>query len=107
MIKHAKISGKADGSDPSLVQPSDWNADHVFTGDVTLPGNIILGGGTIPAWGPANNVITFPGGGSVAGSTTTGEIGMYYNIYYDGVGYKYIKADIGLAYKLTASGAAL
>jgi hypothetical protein len=28
-IKHAKTSGKADGPDATLVQPSDWNADHL------------------------------------------------------------------------------
>lgn len=29
MLKHAKTSGIADGGNTSLVQPSDWNADHV------------------------------------------------------------------------------
>lgn len=28
-IKHQKVSGKADGGDSTLVQPSDWNAEHV------------------------------------------------------------------------------
>lgn len=27
-ITHTKVSGKADGGDTTLVQPSDWNADH-------------------------------------------------------------------------------
>lgn len=31
-IAHAKVSAKADGGDATLVMPSDWNADHVFTG---------------------------------------------------------------------------
>lgn len=30
-ITHAKISGKPDGVDTSLVQPSDWNANHALT----------------------------------------------------------------------------
>ena len=30
-LKHSKISDKADGQDPSLLQPSDWNAEHAFT----------------------------------------------------------------------------
>jgi hypothetical protein len=28
-ITHAKVSGKSDGGDATLVRPSDWNADHV------------------------------------------------------------------------------
>lgn len=31
MITHSKVSAKADGADTSLVQPSDWNADHSVT----------------------------------------------------------------------------
>jgi hypothetical protein len=27
-IKHAKTSAKSDGSDSTLVQATDWNADH-------------------------------------------------------------------------------
>lgn len=27
-ITHIKVSSKSDGADPSLIQPSDWNADH-------------------------------------------------------------------------------
>lgn len=40
-IKHSKVSLVADGDDTSLVRPSDWNADHEFTG--TLP---VANGGT-------------------------------------------------------------
>lgn len=29
-VKHVKTSDKADGQDSSLLQPSDWNADHSF-----------------------------------------------------------------------------
>lgn len=32
-ITHAKVSAKADGSDTSLVLPSDWNAVHSGTND--------------------------------------------------------------------------
>jgi len=31
-ITHAFTSPKADGSDTSLVRPSNWNADHIITG---------------------------------------------------------------------------
>ena len=30
-LKHSKTSAKADGADTGLVQPSDWNAEHVLT----------------------------------------------------------------------------
>ncbi len=29
-VKHHKVSDKQDGQDPTLLQPSDWNEDHVF-----------------------------------------------------------------------------
>jgi len=31
-VKHAFTDPKADGGDATVVRPSDWNADHVFTG---------------------------------------------------------------------------
>lgn len=31
-IKHTKVSAIPDGTDTSVVRPSDWNADHAFTG---------------------------------------------------------------------------
>lgn len=43
-LVHTFVSGKSDGSDPTLVQPTDWNAEHALT---QLPGTIlgaILGG---------------------------------------------------------------
>ena len=30
-LKHSKQSEKSDGQDDSLIQPTDWNAEHVFT----------------------------------------------------------------------------
>jgi hypothetical protein len=35
-IKHAHDATQGDGSDSSLLQPSDWNADHIITG--AIPG---------------------------------------------------------------------
>lgn len=32
MLKHAFVSAAADGSDATLVRPSNWNEDHVFDG---------------------------------------------------------------------------
>jgi hypothetical protein len=32
LVKHLKVSSIADGPDPNQVNPSDWNASHVFSG---------------------------------------------------------------------------
>jgi hypothetical protein len=32
LVKHLKVSAIADGPDPNQVNPSDWNAAHVFSG---------------------------------------------------------------------------
>lgn len=36
-IKHAFTSGKADGGDATLVQPSNWNADHTVDSYLDIP----------------------------------------------------------------------
>jgi hypothetical protein len=39
-VKHLKHSNKSDGQDASLLQPTDWNAEHVFKTDAkSLVGN--------------------------------------------------------------------
>lgn len=35
-VKHSKVSLIPDAGDASLVEPSDWNADHVLTGTVPV-----------------------------------------------------------------------
>ena len=35
-IKHTKVSTIPDGTDPSLVLPSDWNADHALSGVASI-----------------------------------------------------------------------
>lgn len=71
MLKHTFVSAKTDGADPTIVQPSNWNAEHVVDGDglnmvadasvptppaagyITLFGKL-LAGGVLPAYvGPA------------------------------------------------------
>lgn len=37
-ITHQFVSGKADGVDPTVVRPSNWNADHTITGHTTWNG---------------------------------------------------------------------
>ena len=35
-VKHSKVSSVADGTDTSVVRPSDWNADHSLVGTVPI-----------------------------------------------------------------------
>ena len=35
-IVHTKTTSASDGSDTSIVRPSDWNADHTFTGQTNI-----------------------------------------------------------------------
>lgn len=92
-ITHSKVSAKSDGADNTLIQPSDWNADHVLAdgfalmrmATVTLtdaqikalpttPVEIIPQPGSGKTIIPLNGVITF--------NITTG----YTNLGWDGIG---------------------
>lgn len=41
-IKHTFVSSEPDGTDTSVVRPSDWNHDHTIDGDVDLNGHALL-----------------------------------------------------------------
>lgn len=60
-LKHAKTSAKADGADATLVQPSDWNEDHV----IDSSGFDIPAGTATPAAPAAGKVRMF--GRTIAG----------------------------------------
>jgi hypothetical protein len=83
-LKHAFASAKADGADATLVQPSNWNAEHTLqlatnrllgrttagTGvveEISVAGSLTLAGG----------VLTGTGGGSpnLDGGTPTSNYG--------------------------------
>lgn len=64
-LKHAFVSGKVDGADATLVQPSNWNADHdglewftytVTGGEPDLAALVIA----LPAAQPNANYSVFP-----------------------------------------------
>jgi hypothetical protein len=59
IVKHTKVSTIPDGTDTSVVRPSDWNDNHVITGLGTI------------ATQDANNVAIT--GGTVSGSTLTSD----------------------------------
>jgi hypothetical protein len=50
-IKHTFASAKADGADATLVQPSNWNSNHVIDSEVTFPAVATPG---VPAQGNFN-----------------------------------------------------
>ena len=98
-VKHLKVSTVPDAGDDTLVEPSDWNADHQLTGTVpvanggtgaatltgyvkgngtaamtaaaTIPSTDITGLGTMAAQNANNVAIT---GGTMAGVAITGYI---------------------------------
>jgi len=63
-VKHSKVSTIPDGTDTSVVRPSDWNDDHVLTG--TIP---IANGGT--------GASTANGGFNALAPSQTGNSGKY------------------------------
>ena len=80
-VKHSKTSAIPDAGDSTLVQPSDWNADHTLTGLGTMAEQnanaVAITGGTISGVTiPASNVtgtLGVPNGGTGA-TTLTGYV---------------------------------
>ena len=98
-VKHLKVSAIPDAGDDTLVEPSDWNADHTLTGTVpvtnggtgaatltgyvkgngtanmtasaTVPSTDVTGLGTMSTQNANNVAIT---GGSLTGTTVAGYI---------------------------------
>jgi hypothetical protein len=98
-VKHNKVSTIPDGTDTSVVRPSDWNDDHVLTGTVpvdnggtgaatltgyvygngvsamtastTIPSTAVTGLGTMSTQNANNVAIT---GGTMSGVAITGYI---------------------------------
>jgi hypothetical protein len=98
-VKHLKVSTVPDAGDDTLVEPSDWNADHQLTGTVpvenggtgaatltgyvkgngtaamtaaaTIPSTDVTGLGTMAAQNSNNISVT---GGSISGTTVSGYI---------------------------------
>ena len=80
-VKHLKVSTVPDAGDDTLVEPSDWNADHQLTGLGTMAEQnanaVAITGGTISGVTiPASNVtgtLGVPNGGTGA-TTLTGYV---------------------------------
>lgn len=56
-LTHAKVSAIADGTDDTLIRPSDWNADHV--GTVPLVGACVNTSAAITYANNSNQVILY------------------------------------------------
>jgi len=82
-VKHSKVSLIPDGSDTSVVRPSDWNADHTLVGLGTMAeqdaNNVAITGGTISGvsvsgYVPTTRTITagtgLTGGGDLSANRT-------------------------------------
>jgi hypothetical protein len=80
-VKHLKVSTVPDAGDDTLVEPSDWNADHTLTGLGTMAeqnaNSVAITGGTISGVTiPASSVtgtLGVPNGGTGA-TTLTGYV---------------------------------
>jgi hypothetical protein len=98
-VKHLKTSTIPDAGDDSLIEPSDWNADHTLTGTIevanggtgattltgyvkgtgttamtaasTIPNTDVTGLGTMSTQNSNNISVT---GGSISGTTVSGYI---------------------------------
>jgi hypothetical protein len=71
IVTHNKVSGVADSGDTTLVQPSDWNANHTISG---------LGTAASLDAGVANGVATLDAGGKVP----TSQIPLQGDLNYQG-----------------------
>jgi hypothetical protein len=97
-VKHNKVSTIPDGTDTSVVRPSDWNDDHTLTGTVpianggtnaTTAADALTNLGAYPASNPAGYgtgtvtsvAATVPSFLSVSGSpiTTSGTLALTYS----------------------------
>ena len=70
-IKHSKVSGKSDGADSTLVQPSDWNSDHTIDdGSITaakLAASVLAGLGAQEFGNGSDGALVFDGSTTILG----------------------------------------
>ncbi len=76
-ITHLFVSPKADGADDSVVQPDDWNDDHII-GSIELPyaGLLTVAAGVIAVTGSFHSVASESGGSDQVDTINGGIDGM-------------------------------
>src|SRR4051812_13795218 len=96
MLKHTFVSPKADGSDATLLRPSDWNSEHSFDGgalgsliyrdtgasngaswlaDVAVGSVLVSGGvGAAPAWSATPSLTDLTLTGTLKAADGTGAL---------------------------------
>ncbi|KKM10168.1 hypothetical protein LCGC14_1722110 [marine sediment metagenome] len=76
-ITHLFVSPKADGADDSVVQPDDWNDDHII-GSIELPyaGLLTVAAGVIAVTGSFHSVAPESGGSDQVDTINGGIDGM-------------------------------
>lgn len=92
-LKHAFTSAKSDGGDSTLIQPSNWNAEHVLllssgtmvgrstagTGaaeEITVSGGLALSAGTLSLASSVSITALTASGAVTAGSLTLGGVAL-------------------------------
>jgi hypothetical protein len=70
-VKHLKVSAIPDAGDDSLVEPSDWNADHTLTGTVP-PANGGTGAATLTGYVKGNGTSTMTASATIPNTDITG-----------------------------------
>lgn len=74
-LVHEKVTSKADGVDPTLVQPSDWNAEHTLTcGPNVILGNNTTGTGAVVELSPTDVQTMLGTDGAMIGTNNLSEI---------------------------------
>jgi hypothetical protein len=70
-VKHSKNSTVADAGDATLVQPSDWNADHTLTGTVPVA-NGGTGAATLTGYVKGNGTSAMTAASTIPSTDVTG-----------------------------------
>ena len=70
-VKHSKTSSVADAGDATLVQPSDWNADHTLTGTVPVA-NGGTGAATLTGYVKGNGTAAMTAAATIPSTDVTG-----------------------------------
>jgi hypothetical protein len=70
-VKHSKVSTIPDGTDTSVVRPSDWNDDHVLTGTIPVA-NGGTGAATLTGYVKGNGTAAMTAASTIPSTDITG-----------------------------------